>query len=138
MIEVEVTNINLRDMVWEGVSYWSSLCPSKINILGEEYITKEDVMRFYDMVVKDIARKVSQDYEKVREIIDKENTPFMDYVAQIFEKKKHYLSGAPQIYNLRRMLIVPKVDITLKCMVRLYRSLPNDKKEDFKNLIMEE
>lgn len=138
MIEVKVNELGLRDRHWDIVSDWSWLCPSKITALGSEYITKEDVMRFYDMVVKDIARKVSRDYQKVKEIIDAENTPFMEYVAQIFEKKKRYSSDSLQIHKLKGILLVPQVDATLKSVVKLYHSLPHNQKEEFKKHIMGE
>ena len=136
-MEIQINELGLRDMHWENVSEWSRLCPSKINAFGYEYITKSDVMRFYDMIVKDIARKVSQDYQKVKEIIDAENTPFMDYIAQIFDRKQRYSKDDPQIYKLRWMLVVPQADATLKCMENLYCSLPYAQQEEFRKFVKE-
>ena len=82
--------------------------------------------------------KVSQDYQKVKKIIDSENTPFMDYVAQIFEKKKHYSINALQICYLKCMLLVPQADATLESVIKLYDSLPYNQKEKFKKLIVGE
>ncbi|MBQ8043490.1 MAG: hypothetical protein IJ272_05000 [Clostridia bacterium] len=137
MIEIKVDDLGLRDMHWDSVSDWTRLCPSKINAFGYEYVAKEDVMRFYDMVVKDIARKISQDYQKVKEIIDAENTPFMEYVAQIFERKKYYSKEDLQIHKLKGILLVPQADATLRCMERLYYSLPYAQMEAFKKFVKE-
>lgn len=138
MVEIHINQLNLRDMHWDQVSDWSKLCPSKIGMFETEYVTKEDVFRFYDVIVKDIARKVGQDYEQVKEIIDEENTPFTQYVLSIFEKKKTYPKDDLQIRKLRIMLLVPQMDATLRNLLKLYKSLPSKQQEEFKKFIVEE
>lgn len=138
MIEIKLCECDLREMHWSIVTDWGRLCPSKITILGDEYLTKEDILRFYDMIVKDIARKMVQDYKTVKEIIDAENTPFIEYLCKIFEKKKYYSKEAYQIKQLKKMLIAPQKDANLKNMIRLYNALPVEQKKEFKKYIMEE
>ena len=135
MMEIEIKKLSLRDLHWGIVEDWSRLCPSKIGVMATEYITKEDIFRFYDLVVREIARQVGQPYEDVKTIIDDENTPFIEYVEQIFKKKKMYERETAQIRKLRLILLVPQADATLKSMLRLYWYLTDEQKREFKNAI---
>ena len=132
MMKVEIKEMNMRDMYWCGIRDWVGLCPSETNILGTECITREDVFRFYDFVVRDIARKLGQDYKEVKRIMDEENQPFIQYVDQIFTKKKMYTKDAMQIRELRGLLIAPQTDANLTCMYRLYSSLSYEEKQAFR------
>ena len=135
MMKVEIKEVNMRDMYWCGIRDWVRLCPSETNILGTECITREDVFRFYDFVVRDIARKLGQDYKEVKRIMDEENQPFIQYVDQIFTKKKMYTKDAMQIRELRGLLIAPQTDANLTCMYRLYSSLSYEEKQAFREKI---
>ena len=136
MMELEIKEMDIREMHWDSISDWSRLCPSKISVLETEYISKEDVFRFYDFVVREVARTFSQDYQKVRQIMDAENQPFIEYVNQIFQKKKMYPRDSRQIYKIRLLLITPQdYETTRKRMEIWYKFLPQEEKEKFQNQI---
>lgn len=134
-MELEIKELDIRALHWERIRDWSELCASKISLMETEYITRNDVYRFYDFVVRDIARKLGEDYKKVRQIMDSENQPFIEYLAEIYEKKKKYQKDAPQIKKLSILLIAPKAEANFRGAVRLYNSLTDAQKEQFKKHI---
>ncbi len=136
MMELEIKELDIREMHWDGVDDWSRLCPSKISVMETEYVSKEDIFRFYDFIVREVARKYSQEYKKVSQIMDAENQPFIEYVNQIFQKKKLYRKDDPQIRKIKLLLISPQdYKSTRKCMVRWYNSLPDEEKQKFRRQI---
>lgn len=134
-MELEIKELDIRALHWDRIRDWSELCASKTSLMETEYITRNDVYRFYDFVVRDIARKLGEDYKKVRQIMDSENQPFIEYLAEIYEKKKKYQKDAPQIKKLSILLIAPKAEANFRDAVRLYNSLTDAQKEQFKKYI---
>lgn len=136
MMQIEIKDLDIREMYWDSVEDWSRLCPSKISVMETEYVTREDVFRFYDFIVREVARKYSQEYKKVSQIMDAENQPFIEYVNQIFQKKKMYRKDGPQIRKIKLLLISPQdYKTTRRCMQRWYYSLPQVEKEKFQKQI---
>lgn len=134
MMELEINELDMRELPWDNVDDWSKLCPSKITVLNDEYVSKEDIYRFYEFVVRDVARRLGKEYKEVKEVMDVENRPFMEYLAQIFETKKMYSKDAPLIRKLRLLLIAPTVD-KMKYILRLYYSLVSSEREKLKKQI---
>lgn len=135
MMELEIKELDIREMHWDSVCDWRRLCSSKISLIEIEYITRDDVYRFYSFVVRDIARKLGEDYQKVRQIMDKENEPFIEYLAQIYQKKKKYEKNAPQIAKLKLLLVAPQFESSVSDVINLYNMLSDAQKGEFKKYI---
>lgn len=135
MMELEIKELDIREMHWDSVCDWRRLCASKISLMEIEYITRDDVYRFYEFVVRDIERKLSEDYKKVRQIMDSENQPFIEYLAQIYQKKKKYEKDAPQIAKLKLLLVAPQFDPDARDVIKLYNMLSDAQKREFKKYI---
>ena len=138
MFEFEIAKTNIRDLRWDCVSDWTRLCPAKTTMLEMGRVTKEDIFRFYELIVREIARKLGHDYKDVRTIMDEENTPFISYVNHIFEKKKTYSIDSVQIHNLKRILLAPQADTSVGYVLRLYRSLSENDQKSFQECIRDE
>lgn len=136
MMELEIKELDIREMHWDSVNDWRRLCPSKISFMETEYVSKDDVFRFYDFVVREVARTFGQEYKKVSQIMDAENQPFIEYVTKIFQKKKMYPKDSQQIYKIRLLLIAPQdYETTRNRMEMWYKFFPQEEKSKFKKQI---
>jgi len=134
MLEIKIDELDIRKMPWCNVEDWSMLCPSRITVFNKEYVCKEDILRFYEAIIRDVARKIGKDYKEVKAIMDEENSPFLDYVDKIFEEEELYRKSDPLIRKMYFLLIAPRVE-RMMYILNLYRSLDYNQKEEFKKII---
>ena len=135
---VENSEMDLRKLEWGTPSDWSQLIPTAASYTGRPRLCKEDILRFLDYKIHEIARDSGLPFEEARRIIAEENSAFLSYVDAIFSGEQLYKIDSDCIVNIRKLLILPSVKATVGRVLRMYNRLSTIKQEEFRKLLASE
>ena len=135
---IEMGKIDLRQLTWEAPDDWSQLISTAASYTGQPRVCKEDVLRFFDYKIHEIARKANLPFEEAKKVIYEENSAFLSYLDAIFDGEQVYKDNSGKIINLRRLMILPVVNITIGQVIYRYNCLSDAKKEEFRKWLINE
>lgn len=135
---IEVDKIDLRQLKWEEPDDWTQLVCTATSYTGQPRVCKEDVLRFFDYKIHEIARKANLPFEEAKKVIYEENSEFLSYLDAIFDGGQVYKINSDKIMSLRRFIILPLVEVSVRQLYYSYRSLSSSKREEFRKTIIDE
>jgi hypothetical protein len=127
---IEICKTNLRELDWGRPDYWAQLIPTA-SYMGRPRICKDDVLRLFDYIIHEVARNVNLPFDEVNKVMREENSAFLSYVDAIFSEEEVYKENSEKIRNLSRLLIAPRVPLTVSRVVNIYYRLTSDERKKF-------
>ena len=136
---IEMDKIDLRKLEWDNPREWLQLIPTATtHYTGQPRLCKEDVLRFFDYKIHEVAREANLPFEEAKKVIYEENTTFLSYIDAIFDGEQVYKMDSDKIRNSRCLLVLPLVEESISTLIYRYRRLNRTKKDEFRRWITDE
>lgn len=77
-------------------------------------------------------------FEEAKKVIYEENSVFLSYLDVIFDGEQVYKINSDRMISLRRLAILPLVEVTVGQLFYRYNCLSSAKQEEFRKWITDE